>query len=86
MKQIFKCYMPTLGQTEEDAAEIEEHNAYCAVDHYLETVYSESDGWEWMNQDQGTTTVICVDSEGKKTEYTWSLDYNPTFYPSEVTK
>lgn len=52
-----------------------------AAEEFLKFQYHECDGCEWMPKDYGKTKIIVMDLEtGEKEEFTWELDYEPSFY------
>lgn len=54
--------------------------AYC---HFL---YSEGDGWEWMRNDHARTKIRCVNTlTNEETFHTFELEYEPSFYITDVS-
>lgn len=77
----YKLYVPALGETIDDA-----HEMNCkfgfepgAVNDFCEYMYSNRDGWEWMASDGGHTKIHIVDETGKESVYSFQVDFEPSF-------
>lgn len=49
---------------------------------YLEHLYHECDGWEWMPR--SNKKLIVMGENGKTQKFSFTLDFEPTFYVGEV--
>jgi hypothetical protein len=49
---------------------------------FCDYLYSERDGWEWMKN--STETIVVVDEEGTVRRYSFELEYEPSFYVTEL--
>jgi hypothetical protein len=52
------------------------------VREFCDYLYSERDGWEWMKN--STETIVVVDEEGTVRRYSFELEYEPSFYVTEL--
>ena len=71
----------------EDYWEVEEYTSQDAARAYLEWLYDNADGWEWMPKDYARPMQIRVENiltrEGSL--FNWDLDMEPVFYVTDVT-
>lgn len=81
----YKLYIPDLGETIDDAHEIECKFGFedMVVAEYCEYLWSDRDGWDWMNTGKESTKIHVVDENGNESVYTYDIDFEPVF---SVTK
>lgn len=81
---LFKFYRLN-DETIEDAKEITGHSyKETAIKEYLDYLYTDCDGWEWMPKDGGDTKIRCIDETNNQTDFIFELEYVPTFYVREL--
>ena len=56
------------------------------VKQFLEHCYDNCDGWEWMKNSEGSLVIAVDDDLGNKWNFTYSLDWEPSFGVYEVKK
>jgi len=85
MKTTYKVYFLERDSLE-DASEYEAFEPYYAVKDFLKDTYDNCDGWEWMRNDNGSTIVRTVAEDGTIVDYSWELEFEPSFYILEQSK
>lgn len=80
----YKLFIPSFGDTVEDAYQIESIWPDDAVLEYCKHLHDENDGWEWMRNDGCQTKICVVDENEKVSYYCFELEYEPSFIVAEV--
>ena len=77
----YKLYVPALGETIEDAHEMDCKFGFedLTVSDFCQHLFSNRDGWEWMKNDSGYTKIHIVDENGNESVYSFDIDYEPVF-------
>ena len=79
----YKIFFKNYDENAEEEADeyASSWNIIDAIENFLSYQYDNCDGWEWMPKDCGRTIIVVIDLEsGKKEEFNWEIEYQPSFY------